>query len=85
MDNSVLDPNSQPVLWDDPNKFARPAGIEIFDDRVVMRGYQEFILTAETLAALEEDRNLKKEGLRSSFSILITSICPETTEPIQKI
>ncbi len=68
MDNSVLDSNSQPVLWDDPNKFARPAGIEIFDDRVVMRGYQEFILTAETLTALEEDRNLRrKSDLLSSY------------------
>jgi len=62
MDNPALNSDSQPVLWDDPNKYARPAGIEIFADRVVMRGYQEFMLTAETLEALEEDRSLRRKS-----------------------
>lgn len=48
-------------LWNDPNKYARPVGIEIFDDHVVFHGYQEFELYRDSINILEIDASLRKK------------------------
>ncbi len=51
---SINNADSQPILWDDPNKYARPASIEVYDHYVRFHGYQEYILTRDTLTVAED-------------------------------
>ncbi|HTL29490.1 MAG TPA: class I SAM-dependent methyltransferase, partial [Tepidisphaeraceae bacterium] len=65
-----MDSPASAILWDDPNKFARPAGVQFFDRSVALvRGYQEFVVTRYTAAPVNTDPKLfrKWELLRKYF------------------
>jgi SAM-dependent methyltransferase len=47
------------VLCDTPNKFARSPLIELYEHSAVFHGYQEFVLTRDTVSALPVDSNLQ--------------------------
>jgi len=49
------------VLYDDPNRYARPASIEIDDYLAVFHGYQEFTLTGQSLYISDVDTALKRK------------------------
>lgn len=58
----------RPTLFDEPNKYARPAQLELYRDSVVFHGYQEFVLTKDTVRVLDEDKNLsEKQELLTPF------------------
>lgn len=60
--------NTEVILFDEPNKYARPAHIEVLENSAVFHGYQEFILTRDTLRVLDVDENLrKKQELLTQF------------------
>jgi predicted Ser/Thr protein kinase len=48
-------------IYLEPNKYARPAEIEIHEDYVVFHGYQEYTLTKNTLTVSAIDLGLKKK------------------------
>jgi serine/threonine protein kinase len=52
---------ASPVIWHDPNKYARPARLEFHDGSAVFHGYQEFVLTKNSLVVSEEDPGLQKK------------------------
>ena len=52
---------ASPVTWHDPNKYARPASLEFEDGSAVFHGYQEFVLTKNSLAVSEQDPGLQKK------------------------
>jgi uncharacterized coiled-coil protein SlyX len=57
-----------PVTCDEPNKFARPARLELKHHAVVVHGYQEFVLTRDAIRVLPEDPMLqRKQGLLAPF------------------
>lgn len=47
-------------LWEDPNRFARPAGIEL-GDPLVIHGYQEYRLSAREVVVSPEDPALERK------------------------
>lgn len=47
------------VLCDTPNKFARSPQIELYEHSAVFHGYQEFVLTRDTISVLPGDSNLQ--------------------------
>lgn len=55
----------------EPNKFARPAEIEVCKDYVVFHGYQEYTLTRDVLHVSEIDQVLKNKQ-----TLLIPYFCP---------
>lgn len=60
--------NGDPELFLEPNKFARPAVVEEYDDHIVFHGYQEYLLTKNDLHVSEFDVNLKnKQNILSPF------------------
>ena len=48
------------VLYDQPNKYARPLGLELGSETLI-HGYQEFRLTAETIEPLPQDPPLLRK------------------------
>jgi len=52
---------ASPVTWQDPNKYARPASLEFQDGSAVFHGYQEYVLTKDSLAVSGEDPGLQKK------------------------
>lgn len=50
----------QPQLWDNPNKYARAPAMEIYDSFIRFHGYQEFILTRDSLF-IRDDPALEKK------------------------
>ena len=55
-------------LWSQPNKFARPPGIEVQPGRVTIHGYQEFQLSERKIKPLPIDQPLqRKEELVGAF------------------
>lgn len=58
----------RPILFTEPNKFARPAQLEIYEHAVVCHGYQEFVLTKHALHVLPHDLVLqRKQALLNPF------------------
>jgi len=56
------------LLCDTPNQFARPLQVELREHSVVFHGYQEFLLTRDTVSVLPEDSNLQsKQKLLASY------------------
>lgn len=49
------------VLYDDPNRYARPAAVEIGDYSAVFHGYQEFTLTNHAIYVDDIDASLKRK------------------------
>lgn len=45
----------------EPNKFARPARLELYDHSAVFHGYQEFVLTRDWIRVLPEDLNTQRK------------------------
>jgi predicted Ser/Thr protein kinase len=61
-------PESGRALWSQPNKFARPPGIEVQPGRVTIHGYQEFQLSGRRIKPLPIDQPLqRKEELVGAF------------------
>jgi tRNA A-37 threonylcarbamoyl transferase component Bud32 len=60
----------RPSLCDAPNQYTRPAQVELYDDMAIFHGYQEFVLTSNTVSVLPDDLALQKkqELLTSYFS-----------------
>jgi SAM-dependent methyltransferase len=58
------------VIFSDPNKYARPAVLELYENSVVFHGYQEYVLTRNNISILLEDHYLqrKQEILAPYFS-----------------
>jgi hypothetical protein len=52
--------NHGEALWEDPNRFARPASVEL-GDPVVVHGYQEFAVTARSIRPLPTDPPLAQK------------------------
>jgi len=50
-----------PVMCQEPNEYARPAQLELHENSAIFHGYQEFVLTKDTIDALPSDPNLKKK------------------------
>jgi SAM-dependent methyltransferase len=48
-------------LWSQPNKFARPPGIEADGAEVTIHGYQEFKITPETIEPMSVDPPLRRK------------------------
>lgn len=49
------------TLWDQPNKFARPPGIDLQAGRVTIHGYQEFQVSKRKIKPLPIDRPLQRK------------------------
>jgi serine/threonine protein kinase len=49
------------ILYDDPNRYARPPCLEDKDGELVFHGYQEFVLTQHVVRPLPEDAALQKK------------------------
>ena len=49
------------MLCDQPNRYARPAKLELHDGVAIFHGYQEYVLTKSSVRVLNEDVNLKKK------------------------
>jgi hypothetical protein len=61
-------PETGRALWSQPNKFARPPGIEVQPGRVTIHGYQEFQLSERRIKPLPIDQPLqRKEELVGAF------------------
>lgn len=62
-DYSISEKNSgqEFVLYDEPNKFARPASIEIDKYAATFHGYQEFTLTSKGLYIADIDATLQRK------------------------
>jgi hypothetical protein len=61
-------PETGPALSSQPNKFARPPGIEVEAGRVTIHGYQEFQLSERRIKPLPIDQPLqRKEELAGAF------------------
>jgi hypothetical protein len=55
-------------LYDDPNRYARPAGLELLDKVAVFHGYQEFQLSRDAIRPLPVDKPLAtKQRLLTSL------------------
>lgn len=52
---------ASPEIFQDPNKYARPARLEFQNGSAVFHGYQEFTLTKNSLTVSEEDAGLQKK------------------------
>jgi SAM-dependent methyltransferase len=52
---------TSPIYWDQPNKYARAPKLELSDGRAVFYGYQEFILTRNSITVSERDENLQRK------------------------
>ena len=59
------------VIWEEPNKFARPAQLELYDHSAVFHGYQEFIVTKDSVRVLSDDLNLQRKQ-----DLLTPHFCP---------
>ncbi len=62
-------PETERPLWSQPNKFARPPGIEVNGADVTIHGYQEFKISRQKIKALKIDQPLqrKKKLIQSYF------------------
>ncbi|MGD0854886.1 MAG: glycosyltransferase [Dehalococcoidia bacterium] len=58
-------------LWDDPNKYAQPAGITEYGHSIDVRGYQSYLITDFSISASGDDVYLrrKKDLLDLFFSV----------------
>jgi hypothetical protein len=66
-----LTQNKSCEAFTEPNKFARPAEIEVFENYVVFHGYQEYTLTRDDLQVSKIDSVLKrKQELLASYFCL---------------
>ena len=63
-------PETSRALWSQPNKFARPPGIEVRPGRVTIHGYQEFRISPEKIEPLRIDQPLriKRKLVQSIFN-----------------
>jgi SAM-dependent methyltransferase len=52
---------STPALFDDPNRYTRPASLEIYDHSATFHGYQEFRLTKDAVHPLPGDLPLRRK------------------------
>jgi len=52
---------SSPELWSQPNKFARPPGIQVSRNAITVHGYQEFTISAEKIKPLSIDEPLRRK------------------------
>lgn len=56
------------IIFQEPNKFARPAELTLYEHSAVCHGYQEFVLTKHYVRPLPEDSKLqKKQALLAPF------------------
>jgi len=49
------------TLCDKPNKYARPPKLELQDGTAIFHGYQEYVLTKNSIRVLSEDVNLQRK------------------------
>lgn len=61
MKNTVINDIGKEGCYDDPNRFARPLEIEEYDESIVIHGYQEYVLTKDTLSVIDIDNQLKRK------------------------
>lgn len=47
------------MIYNEPNKFARPASLEVCEDYIVFHGYQEYTLEKKSILVSGDDLNLK--------------------------
>lgn len=63
-----MEATRHPVTCNEPNKFARPARLELRNRTAVVHGYQEFVLARDAIRALPEDPSLqRKQELLAPF------------------
>jgi SAM-dependent methyltransferase len=49
------------ILYNDPNRYARPASLDIQQDAITIHGYQEFVVRKHSLSVLDEDQSLRRK------------------------
>ena len=58
------------MIFNDPNKYARAARLELYENSAIFHGYQEYVLTQNNISILPEDHYLqrKREILHPYFN-----------------